>query len=356
MKSFYPVVVSDIKKESEDTVSIGFAFPDELVDLFNYIPGQYLTIKAIVNNEEYRRSYSICTSPYVTRELRIAVKSVPGGVVSTYLNTDLKIGDQLEVMPPDGSFHIKEQVSSENQYVFFAGGSGITPIFSIIQTLLYADETCKVKLFYGSGDAALIIFKSDLELLTGLFKDRFSLHLVVENAIENTGIYKGRMDMATLSHLLQQYHESINSNDEYFICGPSVMMDNVKETLLSRGVNQTHIHIEYFTLSPADKLTKADIVTTSMNKALQIVLGGVKTHIDYPTKKSSVLEAALAHGLDAPFSCKEGICSTCRGKVIEGKVKMLNNMALLDEEVEEGYVLTCQSYPVSASAIISYDA
>jgi ring-1,2-phenylacetyl-CoA epoxidase subunit PaaE len=362
MAKFFDVKIADVRRETADCVSVALDIPLEAKDSFKYTQGQYITFKVNVNGEELRRSYSICTSPVTDSEIRVAVKKVEGGRVSTYFNEKLKVGDVLPVMPPLGNFHTPLNSSNKKHYVLFAGGSGITPMLSILKTSLHSEPQSKVTLFYGNQDEQAIIFKSEIEKLEAQYNDRLKVyHILNEPKQEENkkdALFVGIMMPEKNKALMDKY---INLSDdlEVFICGPSGMMASVEETLNLLNLDKKKVHLEYFT-APADTSetvenpAKAENGNEIFESKVTIVSDGAEYHLTLGAD-DVILDAALDAGVDAPYACRGGSCCTCRAKVIEGKVMMKVNYALLDWEVEEGYVLTCQSVPVTPTVIVDYD-
>ncbi len=356
MAKFYSLKVNDVKRETADAVSVAFEVPPQLWPEYQYKQGQYLTLKLKVNGEEIRRSYSICTSPFAEKELRIAIKEVKAGKGSTFVNRNLKTGDMVEVMTPMGTFHSVLSGSAKKHYVLFAGGSGITPMMSILKSVLYIEKQSKVTLVYANREEDATIFKTEIEKLAADNSDKLKVIFVYDAPKGSVpDLHKGLPTQEKVKALLENYG-GLNA-DEYFICGPGPMMENVKVVLENLKVAKEKIHIEYFT-AVLEAVAKAEGLSTAKNvkSSVTVSLYGIETHFDLKTEGSSILEAAIDAGVDAPFSCKGAVCCTCRAKVLEGKVKMDANFALTDAEVAEGYILTCQSHPLTEKVVIDYDA
>lgn len=359
MARFHELKVIDIRQETEDAISIAFEVPDNLKEDFEFIHGQYITLKHTVNGEELRRSYSICSSPASDEPLRIAVKKVPQGRVSTFLNEKLKVGDSLEVMTPMGNFYTQLKKEHKKQYVAFAAGSGITPVISIIKTILHKEPDSNVILFYGNRTELSIIFKDELERLMNKYGERLKIyHILSREQLDNT-LFSGRITADKVRMLLKEFADE-SRETEYFICGPEGMMREVTGELEERGVDKKHIHVELFT-SPVE--SEDDVKKKKEKKApssggdshVTIVLDGEETEIELSPDGDAILDAALEAGLDVPFACKGAVCCTCKAKLMEGEVDMDMNYALSDEEVEEGYILTCQSHPKTDKVVVDYD-
>jgi ring-1,2-phenylacetyl-CoA epoxidase subunit PaaE len=356
MARFHRLKVAEITRETADCVSVVFDVPADLRNEFTYIQGQYLTLKLKVNGEELRRSYSLCTSPVTDRELRVAVKKVKDGRASTYINDVLKVGDEMEVMTPMGNFHSPLSPTNKKSYVLFAGGSGITPMLSIIKTVLQSEPGSKLTLFYGNRDEASVIFKKQLDELAAKNADRFKVYHILEHCGEEVDeLCKGILLPEKVKSLIAKYVD-LNADNVFFICGPGPMMENVKVVLGDLKVDQKKIHIEYFTaVEAAVKAAEASSPAEIVQSKVTVILDDEEVNFDLASNGKSVLDVAQDAGMDVPFACKGGVCCTCRAKLMEGKVKMDQNFALSEEELERGYILTCQSHPITEKVVISFD-
>lgn len=355
MLHFHPLTVKEIRQETADTVSVAFHIPDALKESFTYKPGQYLTIKAMINGEEQRRSYSLCSSP-LDNEWRVAVKKVPNGIFSTYANEQLKAGDVLEVMPPLGHFTTEVNAANKKEYIGFAAGSGITPIISIIKTVLHTEPQSRFTLVYGNKNRHSIIFKEIIEGLKNKYIDRFRAIHVLSREVTDANINSGRIDANKCNELFTMF-ANINA-DEFFICGPESMIFCVKDFLEAKGVDSKKIHFELFT-SPGQKkqtnISGPQIHDDAPKSKVTIKLDGRSFDFELAYEGENVLDAALRQGADLPYSCKGGVCCSCRAKLIEGEVDMDVNYALEADEVKAGFILTCQSHPKTPSVVIDYD-
>ena len=356
MARFHNLKVKDIRRETSDAVSVSFDIPAQIQHEFQYKQGQYITLKLNINGEELRRSYSICTSPYSEKELRVAVKEVQGGRASSFINRILKVGDIMEVMTPMGNLSSILSGSNKKNYVLFAGGSGITPMMSILKSVLYVEKQSTVTLFYANRNEDSVIFKNEFDKIISENSSRIKLVNIFDSpkyAISDlqTGLVSKEKAVALLENF-----GCVNA-DEYFICGPGPLMENIKNALEDLKVNKEKIHIEYFS-AVADAVAKAEGTSLggNVNSKVTVIQYGIETEMDLNTEGLTILDAAIEAGVDAPFSCKGAVCCTCRAKVIEGKVKMDNNFALTDAEVEEGFVLTCQAHPLTEKVIVDFDA
>lgn len=354
MIHFHPLKVKEVRRETPECVSIAFDIPEELKEAFLYKQGQSLTLRSNINGGEVRRSYSICSSPF-DNELRIAVKKVDGGIFSAFANEKLKKGDVLEAMPPVGKFFTELSETHKKSYVAFAAGSGITPIMSIIKTTLLTEPQSQFTLVYGNRSRQSIIFKEEIEGLKNKFIDRFRVIHVLSGEKMDAPINFGRIDRDKCSMLFDKVI-SIDKGDEFFLCGPEEMIFSVKEFLENKGVDKKHIHFELFATSRKKQIAGSVKSLASEGKSkITIKLDGAAFDFDLGFESESILDAALKQGADLPYACKGGVCCTCRAKLIEGEVSMDLNYALEPEELEQGFILTCQSHPKTEKVVIDYD-
>lgn len=354
MAKFYTLKIADVRKETADCVSVAFDVPSSFKSEYKFIQGQYLTLKLRVGGEEVRRSYSICSGVH-ENELRVAVKRVKDGKGSNFIYDNFKTGQEVEVMTPMGGFHTIMNTHHKKNYVLFAGGSGITPMFSIIKTVLKEEPNSTLQLFYGNLDEEATIFRNQLNELADANPSKLKIHYILDkpkNSIDE--IFKGVMTGDKVKILLAKFVD-LKLDNEFFICGPTPMMDNVRKALEELSVEKNTIHIEYFTSAPDP--VGATIVPPAARIISKVTVHqyGIETTFELASDKKSILDAAIEHGVDAPFACKGAVCATCRGKILEGKVQMDKNFALTDAEVEEGYILTCQSHPLTPLVKVDYD-
>lgn len=355
MIHFYPLQIKDIRKETPDCVSIAFEVPAGLQSTFSYRHGQYLTIKAIIEGEEVRRSYSVCSSP-LENELRIAVKKVEDGRFSKYANEQLKKGDIIEAMPPIGKFFTPLHHQHQKSYIAFAAGSGITPILSIIKTTLLTEPQSNFTLVYGNRNRHSIIFKEELEGLKNRYIDRFRVIHILSREKMDAAINFGRIDEAKCRQLFEKILDA-KTTDEFFICGPEEMTFAVKFFLEQQGIDKKKIHFELFNAS-----SKKPAILTSEKEndkaqsTITIRLDGASFNFNLGYDSISILDAALQRGADLPFACKGGVCCTCRAKLVEGEVEMDVNYALEPEELEQGFILACQSHPKTEKVVVDFDS
>lgn len=371
MSKFHAVRVKKIIRQTKDAVAITLDIPVDLKNQFTYISGQYITFKVNINGESCNRSYSLCSSPSLNEDPTVAVKEVKGGKVSTYFNQKFNEGDTLEVMPPLGNF--KADISKEDQqhYILFGGGSGITPLFSILKTALHGSTNTKVSLFYANYNSEAVIFKKELQQLQKDYKGRFTLVHVFDKPIKSGGFLgfgkkaseelefvEGMMTAKMCIDLLKEHTDLNFKNAQFYMCGPGGLMDNVSSALAKLQIPAERTHREYFTeKSESEKqATTVGATDASFNgtSQVEIIYDGNSYSLEI-NAKDTVLDAALDANVDPPFACMVGACTTCRAKVIEGSVKMKDSEALTAKEIEAGYILTCQSHPTSSVLKINYD-
>ncbi len=350
---FHKLTVKDIKHETSDCVSIAFDIPAELQKEFRFIQGQNITIKTGL--DETRRSYSICSTP-LDNELRVAVKKVTNGVFSTFAMEKLKNGDVLEVMSPTGTFFTEVKADNKKEYVFFAAGSGITPVISIIKTILKTEAKSSVTLIYGNKNVSSIIFKEELEALKDKHLERFTIYHILSREKTDSDFNNGRIDIDKCNHISRLIN--FNKVDDFFICGPEQMIFNVKDFLKGWGIDSKKIHFELFT-TPTREHTKIYTAVKEIpeeGSAITVTLDGRSFEFMLDYNGNTILDAALAEGADAPFACKGGVCCTCKAKLLEGKVEMESNYGLDKSELKAGFILTCQSHPRTKKVVVDYDA
>lgn len=348
--TFHSAKVLEVRRETADCVSVALEVPN--AETFSFVAGQYLTLRSTINGQEVRRSYSLCSSP-LSGELRVAIKQVEQGVFSTWANTELKAGDTIETMPPMGNFALEIEPSDEQTYVGFAAGSGITPVLSILKTVLERAPKAKFILFYGNRKTNSIIFKTELEDLKDAYMGRLEVHHVLSREDQGNDLLFGRIDEARAAQFAVQI-PGVKAAAGHFLCGPEAMIKGVQSALEQAGVASMNIHFELFT-SAAPAAEKAPAASASSgDAAVTVVLDGEETHFTQGPK-DFILDSALDAGADVPYACKGAVCCTCRAKVLEGEVEMAMNYSLTDDEVAEGFVLTCQSMPRSPKVTVSFD-
>lgn len=348
MSVFHKLSVKEVRRETPNAVSVVFNIPEDLKEEFNFIPGQYITVQMDLDGDKIRRAYSICSSQK-SNELRVAIKSVEKGSFSVYANTKLKPGDIIEVADPEGKFNLNTSDSNKKNYIAFAAGSGITPIISMIKSVIETEKESKFILIYGNKSSDETIFKKELDALAEKYKNQFEVNYVFSQKLGINASF-GRINIDVVHQILKSKYKHI-SFDQYFLCGPEEMIELVKESILKDGVDSNCIHFELFSSSSNKKETNKDL---SGNAKITIILDDEETTFEM-RQDEFILDAALLKGLDAPYSCQGGICSSCLAKVIEGEVIMENNSILDPDEVKEGLILTCQSHPITSTIKIDYD-
>ena len=355
MSKFHPLTIAHVARETRDAVAITFDVPPPLKEAFRFVQGQHLTLRAEVGGEDMRRSYSICSA--VQDEcLRIAVKKAPGGAFSTWVNEGVKAGHTIEVMPPMGHFNVPLDPRNRKHYLGFAAGSGITPLLSIIKTTLITEPHSRFTLFYGNRASATVIFKEELSDLKDLFLSRLNLVYVMSREPQDIALLNGRIDREKTDALLEHWVD-LEDVDTAFICGPDGMMHAVSTSLQEHGFPKSKIKIELFAASipkHAHKTAAAPAPGSSECTVTAIIDGAARQFILEKTKEN-VIDAALRQGVELPYSCKGGVCSTCRAKLVEGEVDMDVNFALEDYELARGFILCCQSYPVTDKIVVDFD-
>lgn len=354
---FHKLKVKEIRKETEECVSLLFEIPSEIKKEFAFKQGQSLTMRTYLNGLEVRRTYSICASP-LDEEWRVAVKQQQGGLFSGFANERLNKDDVLEVMPPVGKFYTDLDPQQKKSYVAFAAGSGITPVISIIKTTLRTEPKSQFTLVYGNRNKNSIIFKEELEGLKDKFIDRFRIIYILSRERTDVPVNSGRIDRNKLMELNKLIH--YKSVDEFFICGPEEMIFCVKGFLESHGIFENKIHFELFT-TPGEgqkskvKIQKSEVKNEGPTSKISVKLDGISFDFQLGFDAEPILDAALKQGADLPFSCKGGVCCTCKARLIEGEVNMDVHWGLEQEEIEKGYILTCQSHPKTEKVVVDYD-
>ena len=352
---FHQLKIRKLKKETPDCVSISFDIPPGDAALFEYKEGQNITIRKMIDGEEVRRSYSICTAPY-EKDLKVAVKKVEGGVFSRFANETLKPGDMVEVLPPTGKFNAKLNGSKTGNFLAIAAGSGITPVLSIIKHTLAASASNHFTLIYCNKDRNSIIFFEELEGLKNKYIERFNFINILSREKTDTEIFYGRINRQKLDELekLVPY----NNFDEIYLCGPEEMIFTASDYFQEKGIQKEHIHFELFN-TPGQKRSNNSTSNTEEDSGpksdVTVKLDGRSIEFKLGRKSKSILDAALQKGADLPFACKGGVCATCRAKLVSGEVDMDVNYALEKEELENGFILTCQSHPHTEKVVVDFD-
>ena len=355
MSKFHSITVSAILKITKDCSVVTFGIPHNLKEEFQFYQGQYITIKAIIDGKEERRSYSLCSSP-LDNMWQVAVKKITDGVFSTYVNDQLKKGDVLEIMTPNGNFFVPVSQNGKKNYIAFAAGSGITPIISIIKTHLAAEPKCTFKLFYLNRTVKSIIFKEELEQLKNKYFERFEIFHFLTRENRNIELLNGRFTSDKLQVLTNKII-NISNTDDCFICGPEDMIHLLSDELTAAGLPKEKIHFELFSsgTSEDDKQRIRTIIDKKVEGTeVTIIDGGKEFHFTMDELYDTILDSAIAAGADLPYACKGGVCSTCRCKIIEGSAEMKVNYALDAAEVAKNYTLSCQAVPTSKKIVIDF--
>jgi len=359
--TFYPLSISRLQAETDQAICIGFDLTAEQRQRFAFKPGQYLTLQATIDGELVRRSYSIC-SAVDEPQLRIAIKRVEGGVFSNFANEQLAVGDSLEVMPPQGQFFHEPDPSQAKNYMGLAVGSGITPILSIIQSLLAAEPNSRFTLVYGNRRSNSMMFKESLSFIKNRYMTRFNWINILSQDDQGVDVLNGRIDNKKGYYLQKLKLINIHDTDEAFICGPEAMMSEVSRGFRMEGLNESQIHYELFASSSADseqRLAKAKqrVAHYGESKTSQVTLvaDGRGSTFELAAVGENILDAGLDQGIALPYSCKAGVCSTCKAKLVKGEVEMDIAHGLETHEIEAGYILTCQSHPVSDEVLVDFD-
>ncbi|MCB9365414.1 MAG: 2Fe-2S iron-sulfur cluster binding domain-containing protein [Flavobacteriales bacterium] len=351
MSLFKKVKVVDVRKETDNAVSVAFEVGEESKDDFAYKSGQYITIRKEINGQEVRRSYSLSSAPF-ENEYRIAIKRIPSGLMSSFFNHELEVGEELDLMVPQGNFVLVPE--NDKHYVGFAAGSGITPVISMIKSVL-VNTNSKYTLFYGNKTEKLTIFKKELDELKSIYGERFNLYYIYSQQSGTDKLFEGRINRLKFDAIIKNNIELLKANG-FFLCGPEDMIHDVSEGLEYLGIGRTKIHYELFTVpvKPTESqiIVDSDYVGTSK---VTVIMDGEEVEFELAADGDFILDASIDHGIDAPFSCKGAVCCTCKAQVIEGKAIMEMNYSLSDAEVEEGFILTCQSHPASEKLVVDFD-
>ncbi len=359
MARFHQLKVKDVQRETDDAVSIGFDIPEDMNGTFAYLPGQYLTVRASIDGTPQQRTYSIC-SGLDDGELRIAVKRVDDGVFSNFANDNIEPGMELEVMPPLGRFTAQPGENAGAQYVAFAAGSGVTPILSIVKTLLIREPDSTFTLFYGNRDRNSVIFREQLEDLKDRFLQRFRLVHILSREGQDVDLLHGRLDADRIRLFAERGLFDPAATTTFFLCGPGNMIETGREALEGLGVAPEQVRFELFTtgreglenIKPVSEQAKR---VASEGASIDAVLDGAVRSFTMGEDDDNVIDAAHRQGIELPFSCKGGMCCTCRAKLREGEVEMAHNYSLEPWELKAGFVLTCQSRPLTSKVVLDYD-
>ncbi|MGE0823641.1 MAG: 1,2-phenylacetyl-CoA epoxidase subunit PaaE [Candidatus Binatia bacterium] len=355
MSKFHKLTVASVRQETREAIVVTFDVPESLKDKFRYTQGQHLTLRTQINGEEVRRTYSIC-SAVQDKRLRIAIKRVPGGLFSNWANDFLKPGTIMEIMPPTGQFYFPLAAENHKHYVAFAAGSGITPIFSLLKTTLMTEPHSLFTLVYGNRSSSHVIFREELADLKNLYRERLNLVFIMSREQQDIDLFNGRIDRAKCDALLERWLDP-TSIDAAFVCGPREMMDDVTASLHAHGLSKAQIKTELFatSLRITPSPTPVHEVVGDNECQVTVIQDGRTRQFTMEKNQESILEAGLAQGIELPYSCKGGICSTCRCKLVSGEVDMNTCFALEDYEIARGFRLLCQSYPVTDRLVLDFD-
>lgn len=348
---FHTLRIAEVRRETPECVSLRFEVPDALAGEYLFAPGQHLNLRAHIGGEEFRRSYSICAG-LDDGELRVAVKRVPGGRFSAWANEVLVPGREIDVMTPEGRFHVPLDARQAKHYVAFAAGSGITPILSLARSVLAREPRSRFTLVYGNRRQSSVMFHEALEDLKDRYLSRFSLFNVFSRESQDIELFNGRIDAARVRAFVAALIPPATI-DEAFVCGPATMIDEVEAALIESGVPRERVHVERFGV--AGEMTAPVDDTDAASARVTIVVDGVRREVDFVPGQHSILDAGLAAGIDLPYSCKGGMCATCRARVLEGEVKMAKNYTLEPPDLAAGFVLSCQAFPLTDRVVVSYD-
>jgi ring-1,2-phenylacetyl-CoA epoxidase subunit PaaE len=355
--AFHTLRIAEVISETSDAKSIRFDLPEELREEFFFKPGQHLTLKADIEGEDIRRTYSLCVAPQ-EGQLKVTVKRIAGGAFSNWANDNLRPGDHIEVMAPHGSFTWEFTPGASNHYAGFAGGSGITPILSLLKTALLTEPDSRFTLFYGNRDSSSVIFLEELAKLKNRFMDRFQVHHFLAEEAEDIDLFNGLLDRTKCDLILGSLVEP-EEITAFFICGPGPMMDAAEQALESVGVPHERIFVERFTAGRPSAALAAQmqaLQSQAQGLTMMVSLDGRTRRVPFDAAAGNILDSARIAGLPAPYACKAGVCATCRARVLSGEVEMAARYGLSDEEVASGYVLTCQSVPKGEGVEVDYDA
>ena len=353
-QQFHSIQISDIVKTTPDCSVVTFDISDELKEAFAYKQGQYLTLKADIMGEEVRRSYSLCSSP-IDDQWQVAVKKIEDGRFSTFVNDVLKVGDTLEVMSPNGRFFTEVNSEKKKRYVAFAAGSGITPINSIIKTHLNQEPDSTFSLFYLNQSVQTMILREEIEGLKNQFLGRYELYHFLTKEMRDAPLFNGRFTEEKLQTISEKIID-FKSVDEFFICGPTEMIFMIRDFLYAQGVEESKVHFELFGTPTKTVKKKVLDVNNKDVSDVSIITNGIRVSFKMTQNGENILDAAMRNNADLPFACKGGVCCTCKAKLIEGVAPMNVNYALEKDEVEQGYILTCQAIPKSSKIVVDFDS
>lgn len=358
--TFYPLSISDIRPETGSAVCITFEVPEDLRETFCFIQGQHLTLKKTLEGIEYRRSYSIC-SGVDDGALQVGIKRIEGGIFSNFANSELKVGDTIDVMPPSGNFYTQLDAGNAKNYMCICAGSGITPILSIVKSILSQEPKSSVTILYGNRNSATVMFKEELGFLKNRYMTRLNWLNILSREKQDADVLFGRLDNKKGGELNKMKLIDIDSTDEFFLCGPESMISEVSKGLRDAGIDESHIHYELFYSSPEDATVAIEKHHERAKRSggrvskIDVKVGGRSIQFDLSADGENILDGAMRNGADLPFSCKAGVCATCKARVIKGEVEMDITHSLTAQEVMAGFILTCQSHPMSDHVVVDFD-
>lgn len=358
---FYSLKIADIQPETEQAICLSLAIPEAVKPLFSFTPGQFITLQASIDGDMVRRCYSICSSPG-EQYLTVAIKRVDKGVFSNFANEKLSIGDSIDVMPPQGDFTTNIKAEHNKNYMFLAAGSGITPIFSLLKTILAKESNSQVTLVYGNKKTPTMMFREDLCQLKSRYLTRFNWVNIMSQEDQGTDLLNGKIDNKKGYLLQKQKLIDINKTDEAFICGPESMISEVSRGFRIEGLDKDQIHYELFASSSEDAQLALDKAKHRVHEygenrtsKVTVIVDDRSTEFELATVGANILDAGMDEGADLPYSCKGGVCSTCKAKLLKGQVDMDINHGLEQHEVDAGFILTCQSHPITDEVVVSFD-
>lgn len=362
MTKFYSLPIANIRQETDSAICLSLNIPDELKEAFTFTPGQFLTLQATINGEEIRRCYSIC-SGIDEAQLSVAIKRVEKGVFSNYANDNFKVGDSIDVMAPQGDFTLKSLDSQKSKnYMLLAAGSGITPILSLIKSILGREPNSQITLVYGNQKTLTMMFKEELSFIKNRYLSRFNWVNIMSQEDQGVDLLNGRVDNKKGYQLQKQKLIDINTTDEAFICGPESMISEVSRGFRIEGLAEDQIHYELFASSSEDAQLVLDKAKSRVHEygekrtsKVTVIADGRSNNFDLATVGANILDAGMANGMELPYSCKAGVCSTCKAKLVKGKVDMDISHGLEQHEIDAGYILTCQSHPITDEVVVSFD-
>tara|TARA_R110001592_G_scaffold9719_3_gene51420 strand:+ start:2690 stop:3784 length:1095 start_codon:yes stop_codon:yes gene_type:complete len=358
--TFYPLSVSQIRPETDSAVCITFDVPEELKEEFRFVQGQHLTLKTTIDGEEIRRSYSIC-SGVDDGKLQVGIKRIEDGIFSNFANNELKVKDTIEVMPPRGEFYTSLDAANSKNYMCICAGSGITPILSIVKSILSREPLSRVTILLGNRNSSTVMFKEELGFLKNRYMTRLNWLNILSREQQDAEVLFGRLDNKKGGELNKTKLIDIANTDEFFLCGPESMISEVSRGLRDFGIAQSKIHYELFFSSPEDaqaaieKHQERSKRLAGRVSEMSVKVGGRSIHFDLSADGENILDGAMRNGADLPFSCKAGVCATCKARLVKGEVEMDLNHSLTEQEVKDGFILTCQSHPVSDHVVVDFD-